>query len=166
MNRRHLISLVCALAAAPALATARESGPAANEQVARAYMEAYSKADWDGMARFMSEDFVFLDRSNPDPNFPKRFEGRAAVVAMLKAFGKNGGIVELGFDFPAVFASNDVVVFSGYVNTINVPPGRTDALKWRARQVTVLTLKDGKIVLHEDFADYPGAVITRVERPQ
>jgi len=167
MHRRQFVTMVTALAASISLAAveARAAGPEENERVARAYMDAYSRADWDGMARYMAEDFVFQDRSNPDPNFPARFEGRAAVVAMLKGFGKSGGIVELGFEFPAVFATKDVVVFSGYVNTVSVPPGRTEALKWRARQVTVLTLRNGEVVLHEDFADYPGAVISRVEPP-
>jgi ketosteroid isomerase-like protein len=167
MNRRQIVSMVMAMAATPTLwaGDAYATGPQENERVARAYMDAYSRADWDGMARYMAEDFVFQDRSNPDTSFPARFEGRAAAVSMLKAFGRDGGIVELGFEFPTVFASKDVVVFSGYVNTINVPPGKTEALKWRARQVTVLTLRNGEIVLHEDFADYPGAVISRVEPP-
>lgn len=161
MLRRILLVLAFALGlAGEAAAQARTS-----EQIARAYMEAYSAANWQGMVEFMSDDFVLIDRTNPDPSFAPEHHGPAATLAMLSAFGQDQGVIELGFEFPVVFASNDVVVFSGFVNTYAAPPGVDYAYRWRAQQVTALTVRDGRVVRHEDFANYAGATVTRLPRP-
>ncbi|MEZ5891855.1 MAG: nuclear transport factor 2 family protein [Parvularculaceae bacterium] len=131
--------------------------------VARSYIAAYSSADWDGMAALMSEDVEFVDRTNPDPNAIPVYRGRSAVLAMLHEFGETGGVVELGFDFPQEFESNGIAVFSGRVNTLSVAPGASIGYRWRADQVIALTVRDGKVVRHEDFADYAHAVIETVQ---
>lgn len=130
------------------------------EQVARQYVAAYSAADWDAMEPFMSDDFVLVDRTHPQLG-GQQFEGRAAVLAMLRDFGEKGGVQGLFLDFPVVFASGGTVVFTGYVNTLSRAPEVGFGLRWRAEQVTILTVREGKVVRHEDFANYGGAVITR-----
>lgn len=140
-------------------------GQSQSETVARAYMAAYSRADWDAMVPFMAEDYVLIDKTNPDPTFVSEYRGVEATLKMLKAFGKDQGVIELGFEFPTVFESNDVVVFSGYVNTYAAPPGLTYAYKWRAEQVTALSVKNGKITQHVDYANYKGAKTTVLPRP-
>ena len=55
-----------------------------------------------------------------------------------------------------------MAVLSGRVNTLNVVPGTRKAYRWRAEQVIILTVRDGKVVRHEDFADYAHAVIEQV----
>lgn len=132
------------------------------ERIARAYVAAYSRADWDGMERYMSPDFVLVDRTNPDPDFPPEYRTAARALDMLRKFGRESGVAALNFDFPEVFASNGIVVFQGYVNTRSTPPGRTATFIWRARQVTVVTVREGKVTRHEDFADYAHAVISRI----
>ena len=37
----------------------------------------------------------------------------------------------------------------------------TRGLRWRAEQVIILTVRDGQVVRHEDYANYSAPVITR-----
>lgn len=150
-------------AAAPSLAG--QSGPNESEKIARAYMQAYSEANWDAMAPYMADDYMLVDRTNPDPSFEPEHKGPNAALQMLRAFGRDQGVIELGFEFPVVFESNDIVVFSGFVNVHAAPPGVDFAYRWRAEQVSVITVKGGRVVRHEDFANYGGATTTRLPRP-
>ncbi|MGE3150794.1 MAG: nuclear transport factor 2 family protein [Pseudorhodoplanes sp.] len=147
------------------VALAQTASPGEAERIARAYVAAYSAANWDGMAQYMAEDFVLIDRTNPDPSFAPEYRSREAALAMLRRFGTEGGIIELGFEFPVVFESNGIVVFQGHVNTFGAPPGRDFAYRWRAQQVTVLTIRNGRVARHEDFANYAAPTVTRVPRP-
>ncbi len=159
---KKIVSLLAAVVVASGFAVAEQS-PA--EQVAQAYIQAYSEADVDAMAPYMAEDIVFEDQTNPNPDFQSEYVGKAAVLEMIQGFVTRSGVIELGFDFPVVFESNGRIVFSGTVNVHSAPPGAEHAYKWRARQVTILTIEDGKVVHHEDFADYGGATVTQLERP-
>lgn len=132
------------------------------EEVGRAYISAYSSADWNRMATFMGDSIAFVDRTNPDPKFVAITRGRGAVLVMLRTFGASGGVQALDLEFPIVFASNDVVVFAGRVNTLSRPPGGADVYRWRSDQVIALTIDDGKVVRHEDFADYAHPLVERV----
>lgn len=154
-----------ALLAAPVAALAQEPARSEVEQIARAYMQAYSEADWDGMAPFMGDDFVLIDRTNPDPDFEAEHRGRDFALEMLRTFGREQGVIELGFEFPTVFESNNLVIFSGFVNVYAAPPSVDYAYRWRAEQVTVLTIRDGRVVRHEDYANYRTPVAARVPRP-
>lgn len=150
--------------AAPSLA--ERPVPRESEKVARAYMQAYSDANWDAMAPFMADDFVLVDRTNPDPSFEPEYKGPDAALRMIRAFGRDQGVIELGFEFPVVFESNNIIVFSGFVNVYAAPPGADYAYKWRTEQVSVITVKDGRVARHEDFANYGAATTTRLPRPQ
>lgn len=154
------------LAVLPMQAHAQSAEMSAAERVARAYMAEYSAANWDGMAPFMAEDFVLIDRTNPDPDFAPEYTSRESVLAMLRAFGADNGVSELGFEFPVIFESNDVVVFAGHVNTRGAPPSTDWNFHWRAEQVTVLYVRDGLITRHEDFANYAHAQVTRAPRAE
>lgn len=176
LNGRHIWAVsiatcLLAVAATPLSATTQAPAPPAEgqaapstqspaEQVARQYVAAYSAADWDAMEPFMSDDFVLVDRTHPQLAGQK-FEGRSAVLAMLRDFGERGGVRGLFLDFPVVFESSGIVVFTGHVNTLSRAPEVGFGLRWRADQVTILTVREGKVVRHEDFANYGGAVITR-----
>jgi len=152
-----------AMIIAPFAAAAAE--PSAAEKLGRAYVEAYSRADWSAMEPFMADNIAFVDRTNNDPRAVPVYEGRAAVLAMMREFGAKGGVIELGFDFPIVFESNGVVVFAGKVNTVSAAPGATKGYRWRAEQVIALTVSGGKIARHEDFANYARPVIEEVRLP-
>jgi ketosteroid isomerase-like protein len=142
----------------PPQASSRPVTPA--EAVARQYIAAYSAADWDAMAPFMAEDFVLVDRTSPEFG-GQEFRGSEAVLAMLRDFGKSSKIIGLFLDFPVVFESSGIVVFTGHVNTLSRTPEEGFGQQWRAEQVTILTIRDGKVARHEDFANYSAPVITR-----
>ncbi len=160
-----LLAILSIAVAAPGGAFAQDAVQSDAERIGRAYMNAYSAADWEGMIPYMADDFVLIDRTNTDPNFVPEYHGPRATIDMLRQFGRDGGVIELGFEWSSVFSSNNVVVFSGFVNTLSAPPGRDSAFRWRAEQVTALTVRDGKIVRHEDFANYATPVVSRVPRP-
>lgn len=165
MLRKLALGLMLAVAAAPS-SQAGQSAPNESEKIARAYMQAYSDADWDAMEPFMAEDFVLVDRTNPDPSFAPEYKGPDAALTMMRAFGRDQGVIELGFEFPVVFESNNIVVFSGFVNVHAAPPGADYAYKWRTEQVSVVTVQEGQVTRHEDFANYGAAKMTRLPQPQ
>ncbi|MEQ1808998.1 MAG: nuclear transport factor 2 family protein [Terricaulis sp.] len=161
----RMLAAALALLVAPVAARAQEPAPSEVEQIARAYMQAYSEANWNGMAPYMGDDYVLVDRTNPDPDFQPEHRGRDAALQMMRAFGRDQGVIQLGFEFPTVFESNDIVVFSGFVNVYAAPPGVEYAYRWRTEQVTVLTIRDRHVVRHEDYANYEGATASRLPRP-
>lgn len=65
MRRAILSVLALLLVASPSQAL--QSGPESNdaERVARAYLAAYDVLDLAAMERFISEDIVFVDSTNP-----------------------------------------------------------------------------------------------------
>ena len=132
----------------------------AAEAIARQYVDAYSAADWDAMEPLMSDDFVFVDRTSPDLA-NHEFQGRDAALTMFRDFGRRGRIVGLFLDFPVVFESQGVAVFSGSVNALSRAPEPGYGLRWSAEQVIILTVRDGRVVRHEDYANYTAPLITR-----
>lgn len=149
------------------LAVAQSTSPSVSsrqvseaERIARRYVAAYSAADWGGMAPLMSEDFVFVDRTSPDLA-GQEFQGKGAALAMLRSFGEQGRIIGLFLDFPVVFESSGIVVFSGHVNTLSRAAEPGYGLRWRAEQVIILTIKNGAVSRHEDYANYTAPTISR-----
>lgn len=160
----RLLLAALATLVAPVAAFAQKAAPSDVERIARAYMQAYSEANWDAMAPYMGDDYVLIDRTNPDPGFQPERHGREAALQMMHAFGCDEGVIELGFEFPTVFESNNIVVFSGYVDMHAAPPGVNYTYRWRTEQVTALTIRDGKVVRHEDYANYRTPTATRLPR--
>jgi ketosteroid isomerase-like protein len=127
------------------------------EALARDYMVHYSAADWDGMEPYLAEDVVFSDPTalgedaGPDGYL---FESRAAAMAALRDFDARYNPIELGFEWDTVFESNNRVVFIGHVNARYPTEDPDQHFRWRAEQVTVLTVRDGQIVRQHDFVNY------------
>jgi len=159
--RRTILSILALLVVVSPL-QAQHSEPDAHdaEQVARAYLAAYNVLDLDTMERFMSEDIVFVDSTNPDPeNAPDgtHIRGSAAFVESIRAFVEMMGVTTLGFEWEWIFKSNDRVVLSGWMNALMPAEDPAANFRWRTRQVVVLTIVDGRVVRHEDFIDYENA---------
>ena len=72
----------------------------------------------------------------------------------LRSFSASYNPIELGFEWDTVFESNGRVVFMGHVNALY--PARTEGqnFRWRAEQVTVVTVRDGVVIRHDDYANY------------
>ncbi|WP_417494042.1 nuclear transport factor 2 family protein [Maricaulis sp.] len=127
------------------------------ESIARAYMDAYSAANIDAMEPMMAQDMVFDDPTAMGEGLgPEGIhrEGRDASLAMLRDFIGTYNPIELGFVWDTVFASNDRVVFTGHVNALYPTETEGQVFRWRADQVSVITVRDGLVVHHQDFANY------------
>lgn len=155
MLRTILIS--AALALTGASAHAQEMSEA--ETVARAYVDAYSRVDWDAMAALMSGDIIFADHTATGTDDPEGIvtEGREALLEMLRGFEAQYHPIALGFVWETVFNSNDTVVFIGHVNALYPTEDPARHFRWRSQQVTAVTVRDGLVAEHRDFANYPGA---------
>ena len=155
MLRTILIST--ALAVTGAAAHAQEMSEA--ESVARAYMDAYSRIDLDAMASFVADDVLFVDATATGTGNPDGLsgEGREAMRALLQDFVDQYHPIELGFVWDDVFESNSRVIFIGHVNALYPTQDPAQRFRWRSQQVTVVTVEDGRVVEHRDYANYPGA---------
>ncbi len=152
------LTLTLALFVAPAaLAQDTEMGEA--ERIARDYMAAYSEVDFERMGTFMADGIVFSDTTAPGTDSPNGLEGstRASALALLNEFAEQYNPIELGFVWDTVFESNNRVVFMGHVNALYPSDQAGQVFRWRAEQVTVVTIMDGQVVRHQDFANYAGA---------
>ncbi|WP_417476616.1 nuclear transport factor 2 family protein [Maricaulis sp.] len=127
------------------------------ESVARAYMAAYSAVNLDAMEPLMAANMVFDDPTalgeGVGPDGIHR-DGRDASLAMLREFITAYDPIELGFVWDTVFTSNDRVIFTGHVNALYPTATEGKHFRWRADQVSVITVRDGLVVHHQDFANY------------
>ena len=148
---------VTCLAFAPA-AMAQDAEMSDAERIARDYMTAYSEVDFERMGTFMAEDIVFSDTTAPGTNSPNGLEGRTrdSALALLNEFAEQYNPIELGFVWDTVFESNNRVIFMGYVNALYPTDQAGQVFRWRAEQATVVTVIDGQVVRHQDFANYTG----------
>jgi len=152
-----LIALLGLAVSPTALAQDAEMGEA--ERIAREYMAAYSAVDFETMASFMAENIVFSDTTATNTGDPNGLEGRSrdAAMTMLNEFAEQYNPIELGFVWDTVFESNNRVVFMGHVNALYPTEDPTQVFRWRAAQTAVVTVIDGQVVRHQDFANYTGA---------
>lgn len=155
MLRTILIS--AALALTGASAHAQDMSEA--ETVARAYMAAYSRIDLDEMTALVSDDVLFVDATATGTGDPDGLsgQGREAMRALLQDFVDQYHPIELGFVWDEVFESNSRVVFIGHVNALYPTEDPAQRFRWRSQHVTVVTVEDGRVVEHRDYANYPGA---------
>lgn len=149
-------------AIAGALVVLALSGPASSqdrpddvERIARAFIAAYEVVDLDALRALSAEDLVSVDESAPvDMGGPYRFEGREAWLSGLAGFVRDGGLVDIRQQHDTAWQSGEKMVFIGRFHARYRDPGG-GLLHVRGRIVTVVTIRDGKVVRHEDIADYP-----------
>lgn len=124
--------------------------------VATAYTQAYSDLDLQAMGQWLDEQTVFVDETwaRNGNSEPEIHVGEAAFMAVLEDFMAEYEPLGLNFEWDYVFESNDRVVFSGWVNSRYATEDPDQLFQWRARQVTVLTVSEGQITHHRDFAAY------------
>lgn len=130
------------------------------ERVARDYMQHYSAVDIAQMQTFWAPDVVFEDPTAMGPDIGPdglRFDNGEAAAAMLQEFVDQNNPIELGFVWDTVFESNGRVVFMGEVNALYPTQTEGQVFRWRAPQVTVITVRDGRVVRQVDYADYDNA---------
>ncbi len=153
-----LTMLACA---APLILTpttlAQGESNAAAEAIARTYMAHYSNLELDAMAAMLADDVAFRDPTAETEEFGfdgLSDDGREAMLGLLRGFVDTYQPIELGFEWDQVYTSNSRVVFIGHVNALYPTQTEGQLFRWRSEQVSVITVQDGVIVRHEDFANY------------
>lgn len=159
MTRLFSLAIIAIAATLAPIASSHAQGAANTEAetVARAYMALYSSVDWDGMEALLAENARFRDTTAETPDTgPDGFaeDSRDGMMAELRAFSETYNPIELGFEWDQVFTSNSRVVFIGHVNALYPTETPGQNFRWRAEQVTVITVRDGLVVSHQDFANY------------
>ena len=126
--------------------------------IAERYLEALYEPDLEALASLTSEDLLFHDATAAFfPSGPWRFEGRDAVIDFFK--GSLEMVESSHFEKVCSFTSGEQTIFEldyiavGDGAVFNAPGVR---LKLRTAGVTVITVRDSKVVEHQDFIDYPG----------
>jgi ketosteroid isomerase-like protein len=141
--------LFCSLAVVQAAAASEMSAP---ERLARDYLAAYSAVDTAAMERFLAPGAVFADQTaRPADGGPIVLNGRDTFLKQFRTYG----LTRLAYELASVFESNGRVVFIGRVNAFY--PRAGGKLRFSSRIVTVITVENGKVARHEDFADYTNA---------
>ena len=152
---KHTLAAIIAVLSLATAASAQEMSDA--ERIAREYMQAYSDIDWDTMLALSDENVIFTDETGMGEGVPAdgyRDEGIEERRASLQTFTENANPITLGFHWDTVFESNGRVVFIGEVNALYPTQVEGRTFRWRSPQVSVITVRDGKVVHHEDFANY------------
>lgn len=127
------------------------------ERIAREYMVHYTALDLDAMQSYWADDIEFFDVTAMDPETGPdglSLHSSEEARAMLNEFVETNQPIELGFIWDTVFESNGRVIFMGEVNALYPTPTEGQVFRWRAEQVTVITVRDGKIIRQRDFANY------------
>ncbi|WP_323760715.1 nuclear transport factor 2 family protein [Maricaulis sp.] len=158
MKKSGIAGLACAAALllAPSALTQGDANSAA-EAVARTYMAHYSDLELDAMAAMLSEDVAFRDPTAETEEFGfsgLSNDGRDALMGLLREFIDTYQPIELGFEWDQVYTSNSRVVFIGHVNALYPTQTEGQRFRWRSQQVSVITVQNGVVIRHEDFANY------------
>lgn len=154
-----MLTLLTITAALVSVQAETEAQMSAAESLAREYMVHYSAFDLDAMETYLAEDVIFSDPTALGEGLGEDglyHEGRAHTMEALREFDAQYGVLELGFEWDTVFESNGRVVFTGHVNARYPTQDPDQHFRWRAEQVTVITVRDGQIIRQDDFANYAG----------
>ncbi|GJL93517.1 nuclear transport factor 2 family protein [Hyphococcus sp.] len=137
--------------------------PAASEaaiKIAEDYLAAYSTFKVENMAPFMADDMVFTDPTSTNQGADGGsfiYEGKAAVMKGLGDYAAQYKDFYLNYDLERRYESNGVVVFVAQLTYTVISPS-DQTFTGTAPIVTAITVKDGKVVRHEDLYDYAGNV--------
>lgn len=114
------------------------------------YAEAYFNMDFDKMAIFMHEDFNFLD---PTATLVFGWSNPKGIDSAVNFFKTNySSLLEMNPTFTRKFFSGETAMFEMNLK-FNFKVDE-DTININMPLVTVLTLKDGKVIEHRDYGDY------------
>lgn len=125
---------------------------AATRAVAEPYYAAYIDRRWDALQALMHADATWRDATAMQLFGGTEHHGRERVMAYFRQ--AYAGIRDMRAQITRQFFSSHTAVFEANLDwTIDIGKGRqarTPAMPF----VVVLTLRDGKVVDHQDLADY------------
>jgi len=141
-----------------------QDGADSAEQIARNYLDAYSRIDVAEMSSMLADDAVFDDRSSTNtPGGPYYYEGRDAIISAMTLFREEFGLYQIEYDLDFDWEAGGQAVFGGAVEARWHRPDGQDQV-WRGDVMTTIRIRGGMVVEHLDMPDYDGGVMT-VEPP-
>lgn len=124
-------------------------------RVAQEYIEAYGAFDLDRVQELYAEDAVFTDPTSfsfVDFGAPYHWEGRSTIMAELRKLASEQGVQAVRYFPSQVFEASGRVVFVADLRPVyKVPEG---LIRTEIPIVTIVTVEDGRVVEHRDYADY------------
>lgn len=137
-------------------------------ELAERYLTALYGQNLELLEELADEDILFQDSTATHfPNGPWRYQGREAVVGFFRSSLE--GVDSTGFEIIRKFTSGEqtvleVVYWTKGDGKLLGAPGVT--LELRVPGVTVITVREGKVVEHQDFIDYPSLMHQVEEQAQ
>ncbi len=151
---------ILTLAASP-LAAEDMTSSEKTVKIAEDYLAAYSTFKVENMAPFMADEMVFTDPTSTDQDADGgsfSYQGKQAVMKGLGGYAAQYKDFNLDYSVERRYESNGVVVFIAQLTYKGVTP-EDQAFSGTAPIVTAVTVKDGKVVRHEDLYDYKGNAV-------
>ena len=149
--------IICLAAVAlPATVSAQErpdfeTSTATALSVGEEYIGAYIARDWDRLAPLMADDVTFQDTTAQHVFGGVKHEGKDPLLVFFRK--GYSGISRMEFALDREFASSDNAIFEGTLDW-DVDMGGGRIVSTSMPFVVVLTVHDGKVVSHRDYADY------------
>lgn len=156
-----LLLLVPGLAV-PACEAAGKNGNSTVIAQAEAYLTAYQALDLPAVAAAMAPDARFEDPTSTDvPGIggPFKWQGRDAVIAGLRGWTQS--VRRIDYTIRDKYEASGHVVFIGTASAlIQMPNG---AARTSYPIVTIITMRDGKVIEHRDYTNYAGATTAKAD---
>ena len=143
-----------------AWAESSDENPSSSVDIAQAYLDAYSTFDMSLVEPFLAEDAVFRDDTSTvqaASGGPFHFVGKDAYLKGLGDYVAQFEYFRVDYDVRRRWESNDIVVFVADL-TYEGKAADSPEFSGSLAAVTVITVRDGKVVLHKDYLDYEGNV--------
>ncbi len=134
-----------------------EVGPLSSIEIGRNYLDALYAFDLPELKELLHPDAVFEDPTSvvAFPGMPWRFEGRSAVLGMVRQSGN--GVVNAEYRVVSEFSTGEYVVF--YLEYSMVLEGEMlganeQEFSIKVPAATILKLRDDLVIHHIDYANY------------
>lgn len=130
--------------------------------LAQRYMAAYLAFDIEALSEFYTEDTLFTDPTSfntPRVATPYHWRGRKAITEAFSGF--KDAVIQYRYDLDRIFEASGRVVYIG--RAIITAKGEDGPVTTQADIVTIVTIENGKVSEHRDYANYIGGQTTTGE---
>lgn len=163
---KNLIAAAALAALACGAAAAEEPKATTTVELAEAWLDAYSTFEPAKMAPFLADDATFSDPTSTNQTAsggPFMFDGKAAILKGLGDYAAQYEAFSVRYDVERRYESGGFVVFvAGLAYDARTKDGK--AISGGAPIVSVVGVRDGRIISHTDYFDYAGNAV-ETKRP-
>lgn len=139
----------CVLLSSPLVA---QSPEARIDDIADAYLAAYQAFDIDRIEALVTEDFDFSDPTSESLPNPFNYSGRDVVMGHWRDYRAGVDSHRFVYTIDRRYAFSGHVVLIGSIEVFATGQGMSSHAE--ASIVTILTVRDGQVAAHRDYADY------------